>query len=184
MPLGEKTVKIKDLRKEPPRSPHVRIRDYVILARTLDKCRASLGGTLGDFHFDCPLDNQLFRFKGINAAEFREKVEAGAGDEEMGRWLDEHGSVQTPGSISQWSQSMEALRPYEDPDQRSWFIEKCQPLNLNPANTTLFGFLDADDKASFPNVEPVAYDQKNWDLPLVDTAAQSSPSSLRSARHS
>jgi hypothetical protein len=177
-------MKARDLRKEPPRSPHVRIHDYVILARTLDKGRASLNGALGDFHFDCPLDNQLFGFKGINAAEFLGKVQTGATDEEMGQWLDEHGTIQTPGSISQWSQSMEAMRPYENPDQRSWFIEKCKPLGLNPANTTLFGFLDADDKASFPNAQPVAYDQKNWDLPLVDTAAYPSPSVLRSARHS
>ena len=52
-----KEVKGKDLTKEAPRSPRVRIGGYAILARTYDKCRALLWGNIGEYHFDCPLDN-------------------------------------------------------------------------------------------------------------------------------
>ena len=45
-----------------PRSPRETLGGYVIAARTLDKCRASLAGTLGEYKFDCPLDNFLFGF--------------------------------------------------------------------------------------------------------------------------
>jgi hypothetical protein len=32
---------------------------YVIAARTLDKCRASLNDTLGEYKFDCTLDRRF-----------------------------------------------------------------------------------------------------------------------------
>ena len=54
----------KDLTKEPPRSPRIRVGGYAILGRTLDKCRALIAGNIGEYHFDCPLDNMLFGFKG------------------------------------------------------------------------------------------------------------------------
>ncbi len=43
-----------------PRSPREKLGGYVIAARTLDKCRAAIAGTLGDYKFDCPLDNFFF----------------------------------------------------------------------------------------------------------------------------
>ena len=174
----------KDLSKEPPRSPHYRIHDYVILARTLDKCRASINKTLGDYHFNCPLDKILFEFKGIDPEDFLKLVESGAGDEEIGGWLDKNGTVHTAGDISDWSKKLEAYLPYQNPDKKSWFIEQCKPLDLNPAETTLFGYLEADDLASFPNAIQVSPDSKNWDLPMVETAPTNRrPSSLKGETH-
>src|SRR5207244_3629365 len=40
----------KDLTREAPRSPKTRLGDYIILARTLDKCRALLWGNIGEYH--------------------------------------------------------------------------------------------------------------------------------------
>jgi len=51
------------LTKQAPHSPRQRIAGFAIAARTVDKCRASLAGTLGEYHYDCPLDNKLFSFK-------------------------------------------------------------------------------------------------------------------------
>ena len=45
-----------DLTKRPPRSPRVRLGGLVILPRMLDKGRAAIAGTIGDYHYDCPLD--------------------------------------------------------------------------------------------------------------------------------
>ena len=35
----------------------------------IDKGRAHLNGTLGEYHFNCTLDNILFKFKGITVEE-------------------------------------------------------------------------------------------------------------------
>ena len=139
----------KDLTKEPPRSPHARLGGYVILARTLDKCRALLAGTIGDYHFDCPLDNMLFGFKGIAGDDFKAKVQTGASDQEIVEWVDLHGVAKTPEEIKAWSDGMDAVKPYQDPERREWFAEQTKPLGLDPAETTLFQWLDADDKATY-----------------------------------
>jgi hypothetical protein len=139
----------KDLTKEPPRSPRLRLGGYVILARTTDKCRAFLAGNIGEYHFDCPLDNMLFGFKGVTGDDFKAQVQAGASDQELATWIDSHGTPKTPAEVQEWSDGMEARNPYDDPDRRAWFAEQTTALGLDPAKTTLFDWLDADDKASY-----------------------------------
>src|SRR5216110_1335101 len=82
-------VKGKDLTKEAPRSPRVRVGGYAILGRTLDKCRALVAGNIGEYHFNCPLDNMLFGFKGVKGEDFKAQIEQGAGDQEMIDWLNQ-----------------------------------------------------------------------------------------------
>ncbi len=139
----------KDLTKEAPRSPKTRVGGYVILARTLDKCRALLWGDIGEYHFDCPLDNMLFGFKGVTGDDFKAEVEKGASDEETARWLDHHGEKKTPEEVREWSDSMIAVNPHQDPEKREWFAEQVKPHGLDPSTTTLFEWLDTDDQASY-----------------------------------
>lgn len=144
----DKKVKGKDLTKEAPRSPRVRIGGYAILGRTYDKCSALLGGNIGEYHFDCPLDNMLFGFKGVKGDEFKAEVEKGATVEEMAKWLDTHGEKKTPEEVEAWSDEVEAANPYHDPEKREWFEEQLKPHRLNPLTTTLFDWLEVDDKAT------------------------------------
>jgi hypothetical protein len=139
----------KDLTKEPPRSPRVRLGGYVILARTTDKCRAFLAGNIGEYHYDCPLDNMLFGFKGVTGDDFKAQVQAGASDTDLAAWIDSHGTPKTPAEIKEWSDGMEATYPYNNPERREWFAEQTKKLGLDPATTSLFDWLEADDKASY-----------------------------------
>src|SRR6266478_2134394 len=137
----------KDLTKESPRSPRVRVGGYAILGRTIDKCRALVAGDIGEYHFDCPLDNTLFGFKGVNGADFKAQIENGASDQQMAEWLDQSGEKKTLDEIKRWSDEVEATRPYDDPERRDWFVEQKKTLGLDTAKTTLFDWLEADDKA-------------------------------------
>ncbi len=139
----------KDLTKEAPRSPKTKIGGYVILARTYDKCRALLWGDIGEYHFDCPLDNMLFGWKGVTGDAFKAEVEKGASDEEMARWLDNNGEKKSPEEVKAWSGQMMAANPYENPEKRDWFVEKVSVYNLDPKTTTLFDWLAVDDKESY-----------------------------------
>jgi len=139
----------KDLTKEAPRSPKTRLGDYVILGRTLDKCRALLWGNIGEYHFDCPLDNMLFGWKGVTGDDFKAEVEKGASDEDMVRWMDSHGTKKTPQEIRAWADEMMATNPYNDPEKREWFEEQVKEHGLDASKTTLFDWLDVDDKASY-----------------------------------
>ena len=138
----------KDLTKEAPRSPRIRVGGYAILGRTIDKCRALVAGNVGEYHFDCPLDNMLFGFKGVKVADFKAQIENGASDQQMAEWLDASGEKRTPDEIRRWGDEVEASRPYDDPEKREWFVQQTTPLGLDPAKATLFDYLEADDKAS------------------------------------
>lgn len=139
----------KDLSKEPPTSPRVRVRDYAILARMADKGRASLNGTLGEFHFNCPLDNMLFGFKAVEADDVLEELKKGATDEEIGLWIDKNGIPKTPEEIVAWSDEVEKLSFYDIPEKRDWFVSECEKVGIDPTQSTLFDYLEADDRVSF-----------------------------------
>jgi hypothetical protein len=146
----EKKISGKDLTKEPPRSPRTRVGGYAILGRTLDKCRALIGGDVGEYHFNCPLDNMLFGFKGVKGDDFKAEVEKGASDMDMAKWLDTHGEKKTPEEIKRWGEEMEKANPlYENPEKRDYYVEETTKLGLDPATTPLFDWLEADDKASY-----------------------------------
>jgi hypothetical protein len=140
----------KDLTKEAPRSPRIRVGGYAILGRTIDKCRALVAGNIGDYHFDCPLDNMLFGFKGVKGADFKAQIENGASDQQMAEWLDQSGEKRTSDEVARWGEEVENKGYHDDPDpeKREWFASVTKPLGLDPEKTTLFDYLEADDKAS------------------------------------
>src|ERR1700751_150703 len=108
----KKKVTGKNLKKEAPRSPRIRVGGYAILGRTIDKGRALVGGNLGDYHFDCPLDNMLFGFKGVQAEDVKSLLASGATDEQVAVWLDQNGIPKTADEIKAWSDSVEEIQPY------------------------------------------------------------------------
>ncbi len=137
----------KDLTNEAPRSPKTRLGGYAILGRTIDKCRAFVAGTIGEYHFDCPLDNMLFAFKGLKADEFKKEIANDATDEEMVTFVNTHGMEKTPLEVKEWSEKMDNATLLNDPEKREAFIEGTKKLGLDPKTTTLFQWLEADDKA-------------------------------------
>ena len=143
------TIIARDLTQQAPHSPRERLAGFVIAKRTIDKCRASVAETLGEYHYDCPLDNMLFTFKGINGAQFKAAVQNSENYEDVGTWLLANGTPKTPAEIKAWSNQMEAASLMKDPEKRAHFIEGCAKLGLNPEKATLFDLLEADDRATF-----------------------------------
>ena len=141
----------KSLTKEPPRSPRSRLGGYALMARMIDKGRADLEGTVGEYHYACPLDQMLFEFKGVNADEVRKVLASGATDEQIVAWFNSHGMSKAAEEITAWSTGVEGYRPYDDPEKKEWFTEECAKLGLKPASSTLVDYLEADDAASFKN---------------------------------
>ena len=139
----------RDLTKKAPHSPRERIAGFAIASRAVDKCRASLAGTLGEYYYDSSLDNLLFSFKGITGEQFKAAVQASKNYEDVGTWLQANGTKKTPAEIKTWSDEMEAGSPMKNPEGRAKFIENCSRHGLNPETNTTFDWLEADDRASF-----------------------------------
>jgi hypothetical protein len=139
----------RDLTKQAPHSPREHVAGFAIASRTVDKCRASLAGKPGEYHYDCPLDNMLFSFKGINGGQFKTAVQAAKSYDDFGTWLQANGTKKIPLEIKTWSDEMEAGSLIQNPEKRAFFIENCTKLGLNPEKSTTFDWLEADDRASF-----------------------------------
>jgi len=138
----------KDLTGEAPRSPRIRVGGYAILGRTIDKCRALVAGNIGEYHFDCPLDNMLFGFKGVKGDDFKAQIEQGASDAEMVEWLNQSGEKKTSTEIKRWAEQVEASSLYNHPEKREFFSDAVKKLGLDPTKTTTFDWLEIDDKVS------------------------------------
>ncbi|MGF1451840.1 MAG: DUF5069 domain-containing protein [Opitutales bacterium] len=113
----------KDLSKEAPRSPRVKLGGFVVAARTLDKCRAKLAGTLGEYHFDCPLDRIWFHSANLSSVEFMEYVETGATDEELAAWIEKETENMSQAAKVQWNNDMRYKRINEMPEPLQLFLE-------------------------------------------------------------
>ena len=142
----------RNLTIEAPHSPRARVAGFAIADRTTDKCRASIAGTLGEYHYDCPLDNMLFSFKGINGGQFKTAVQAAKNYEDVGVWLLANGTKKTPDEIKAWSDEVEAGSMMKKPEKRAYFTEECKKLGLDPETSSTFDWLEADDRASFKTV--------------------------------
>jgi len=143
-------IQAKDLTKMAPRSAYEKLGGFAILARAIDKGRATIAGTNGDYNFDCPVDNMLLTFKGIKGADFKAYLVEGHTDEEVVAWFKQNGIMKTDEEIQTWSDAFKSDYSYSsDPNKSGWFRGECERLNLDPMKTTLFDFLDVDDKASF-----------------------------------
>ena len=76
-----------DLTRRPPRSFRVRLGNYVVLARMLDKGRATLAKKNGDYVYNSPTDQHLVQFLGFDPKALLKELASGKGDGEMLEWV-------------------------------------------------------------------------------------------------
>ena len=133
-----------DLTKNYPRSPRETLAGYVIAARMLDKCRAVLAGTAGEYHFDCPLDNQFLGFAGIDAEQFKAFVATGATDVEVAGWIEQHSKVKDRAEIIVWNNKLRCTRLCDMPINLQEFLEGYIPQFV-PKNRPVHVWFDVYD---------------------------------------
>jgi hypothetical protein len=123
----------RDLTKEWPRSPRETLAGYVLAARCLDKCRAVLNGTQGEFHFNCALDQRFLGFAGLEAKKLKNFVATGATDAEVAEWITASAKKRERVEIIQWNNQQRDLRlsdlPPETQENMEDYIQKYLPRN-------------------------------------------------------
>jgi len=139
-----------DLTKYPPRSPRVRLGGYVILPRCLDKGRAALAKKNGEYHFNCPVDQQFLTFAGINVGALTKQLAAGKSDGEILEWITAHSTTKPAAwEIESWS-AHQSKRGPTNVKSREFFINTLSQIGKNREDiTTWFDLLDLDDYVTF-----------------------------------
>lgn len=148
--MSSATIKAFDLTKRPPRSPRSKLGGYVILPRLLDKGRALLAGSIGEYSYACPLDGRFHEFAGTSPDEILELLKQGKGDGEVLLWIQNNGKNQrTDFEIEAWSKFHEKRSP-GNLEYRRHFTETHEKLAPHRTDiSTSFDLLDLDDYASF-----------------------------------
>ncbi len=139
-----------DLSQHPPRSPRTRLGGYVHFPRLLDKARAHAAGKLGDYMWNCPLDQRFFAFAGVTADALLAAVKQGKSDAEMLEWLNATQQPKRPAwEVIAWSAWLEALAP-GDVQRHQTFAEHIQKMGPQRDDIrTMFDRLELDDYFSF-----------------------------------
>jgi len=117
----------KDLTREYPRSPRDTLGGYVVAARCLDKCRALLNGSVGEYRFDGYLDGRFFEFAGIDAGKFKDVVATGATDDEVAAWIQQNATARPRIDVIKWNNRMREMKISDLPDKNQEFMETYIP---------------------------------------------------------
>jgi hypothetical protein len=135
-----------DLRdgKEFPRSPRTTLGGYVLAARAVDKCRAVLAGTQGEYHSNCPLDQRWLKFAEIDYDAFRSFVATGATDEEIAGWIEQHARKRPRTEVIAWNNSERDLHLSDLPAELQEYMEEYITKFL-PRNRVVYHWYDVYD---------------------------------------
>ena len=131
-----------DLRKDFPRSMRVKMEGYVHLARMIDKCRAVLAGTEGEYIYPCPMDDRLMEFAGITADQFTEAVNANPADDTVVKWFTRTVKAHPPAELDAWNQTMLSRGP-STPKKQEYFNQLRDAVD--PTRTDLTAWADLQD---------------------------------------
>jgi len=133
-----------DLTKKFPRSPRELLAGYVIAGRAVDKCRAVLAGTGGEYHSGCPVDAMFLDFAGIAYDKFKEFVATGATDAEIAEWIEKNAKKRPRIEIIRWNNDLRYKRLSELPDNLQEYMEDYIPKFV-PRNRPVYVFFDVYD---------------------------------------
>ena len=95
-----------DLRTQFPRSMRTTLAGYAHLARMIDKCRAVLAGTEGEYIYPCPMDERLMDFAGITGEQFTAAVKAHPTDEGVETWFRKTARPHPAAELEAWNSEL------------------------------------------------------------------------------
>jgi hypothetical protein len=115
---------------------------YVHLARMLDKCRAVLAGTEGEYIYPCPMDERLLEFAGLTSDQFTAAVRADPTDKGIAAWFQQAAIPHGLAELEEWNQKL-LLRGPSSPESAEKF-RRCRDA-VDPSRTDITAWADLQD---------------------------------------
>jgi hypothetical protein len=103
-----------DLTKDYPRSVRDKWQGVVMLGRAVDKGRATAAGTNGEYNFDCPMDQAVFGFLGIDANQLLDVIKKSDNDAGVEDYTRSFVAAKSPDEIEAFNQEFLERRPTGD----------------------------------------------------------------------
>ncbi|HKE36442.1 MAG TPA: DUF5069 domain-containing protein [Candidatus Baltobacteraceae bacterium] len=139
-----------DLTKNYPRSVHAKWQGVVQLGRAIDKGRAEAHGTIGDYHYNCPMDQAVFSFLGIDHAKLLDVIEEAKSDADIETFTRPYVAAKTAEEITRWNREWLTHEP-DNEKSRAAFLELRNQIAPDRTDVTTWAdLLDLDEKREVP----------------------------------
>ncbi|TAM60583.1 DUF5069 domain-containing protein [bacterium] len=140
-----------DLTKTYPRSVREEFAGVVMLARATDKGRAFAEGKNGEYNYNCPMDQAVFGFLGIDKDVYLAKLKQ-LDDAKLEQWVKEtYVSRKSAAEIAQWNAAFLQRSPEKGSDSEAYFVNLRNQVAPGRTDVTTWpDLLDLDEKRPVP----------------------------------
>lgn len=134
-----------DLTKEYPRSVHEKWQGVVQLGRTIDKGRAVAHGNIGEYHYNCPMDQAVLGFLGINHERLLDAIRNAKGDVEIEAFTRPFIEGKSRDELERWNREWLSHEP--EGESRNAFLNLRAQIAPDRTDVTTWpDLLDLDEK--------------------------------------
>jgi hypothetical protein len=139
----------------------VKIAGHVHVARMIDKCRAVLAGTEGEYIYPCPMDERLLEFAGLTSEQFTAAVKTNSTDEGVAAWFKQAAKSHPAADLEEWNRKLLARGP-SSPESATRFKKYLDAVDPSRTDLTTWSDLqDLEEGRVVPRREPAS--QSNTD---------------------
>lgn len=139
-----------DLTKTYPRSVHDKWQGVVQLGRTIDKAKATAHGNIGEYHYNCPMDQHVFEFLGIDHEKMLEVVKNAKSDSDIEAFTKPYIDKKSPQDIEQFNRDWTSSTPTGQSLETFNGMRKEIAPDRDDV-TTWADLLDLDEKRNVPH---------------------------------
>jgi hypothetical protein len=131
-----------DLRQHPPRSAREMLGGLYFIARTIDKTRAKIQGTLGPYKIQPGISGYVFEGLGITEDQFTDAVRTAKSDDDVVRWLHANTDASKYAALN----DMLVNRRIRDDEHRAQVLPANPSLAERPDLWNWFEIFEFDDQ--------------------------------------
>ena len=142
----------KDLTTSYPRSVRdTSVGGVVQLARAIDKGIATAAGTHGEYNYDCPMDNGVFGFLGVDGKALLEVIKNAQSESEIEAYLKPFVAKKSPAEIAAFNTEFLDHEPDAGSDGEKYFLGLRNEVAPTRTDVTKWAdLLDLDEKRDVP----------------------------------
>lgn len=140
-----------DLTTSYPTSVKTKLHGIVQLQRTIDKGKALAHGKIGEYHYNCPMDQAVFGFLGIDHEALLDVIKKAKGDQEIADYVKPFIDKKSPAEIEAWNAEWLKSGPAPGSDSEAYFLQLRSEVAPDRTDVTSWpDLLDLDEKRSVP----------------------------------
>ena len=140
-----------DLTTSYPRSVKDEVAGLVQIGRTVDKGKAVAHGNVGEYHYNCPMDQHVFEFLGIDQEKLLDVIKNAKNDGEIEAYVTTFIAKKSPAEIEKFNTEWLAYVPAAGSDAFGYFMDLRNTVAPDRTDVTTWAdLLDLDEKRPVP----------------------------------